>query len=348
MSHILTDYNYELPEKFIAQKPIYPRDDSKLMIVKNDESKIDHKHFYNLSEYLSSGDVLVVNNSKVIPARLYGIKDPTGGRVEVLLLNNTSEENVWECLVKPARRLKIGQKISFGQAELSGEIIKELPDGGRLIKFEETVNLDELIDRIGKMPLPPYIKRELKDQGRYQTVYAKWRGSAAAPTAGLHFTDEILLNLKNKGVIISEVMLHVGLGTFRPVDAADIRNHIMHSEYYEISEETAEIINNAKKNRKKIVAVGTTSVRVLESAANQDGFLHANKGKTDIFIYPGYQWKFVDSLITNFHLPKSSLLMLVSAFVGREKILNAYEEAKNNNYRFFSFGDAMLLMRNIV
>jgi len=345
MSHKLKDYNYDLPEKYIAQKPIYPRDHSKLMIIDENKDEFIHDRFYNILNYLDKGDVLVVNNSKVIPARLHGVKVPTGGKVEALLLKKHKDDNVWECLVKPARRLKKGQDISFGNGKLKSKIIKELPEGRRLLEFEKTEDLDNVIDQIGEMPLPPYIKQELDDKDRYQTVYAKWRGSAAAPTAGLHFTDELIANLEKKGVVIAEVMLHVGLGTFRPVDSDDITKHNMHSEYYEISNNTAQLLNNTKLNGNKVVAVGTTSIRVLESATDSDGKLKASKGKTDIFIYPGYKWKFVDSLITNFHLPKSSLLMLVSAFIGRDKILQAYEEAKDNNYRFFSFGDAMFLTR---
>jgi len=345
MSHKLKDYNYDLPEKYIAQKPIYPRDHSKLMIIDENKDEFIHDRFYNILNYLDKGDVLVVNNSKVIPARLHGVKVPTGGKVEALLLKKHKDDNVWECLVKPARRLKKGQDISFGNGKLKSKIIKELSEGRRLLEFEKTEDLDNIIDKIGEMPLPPYIKQELEDKNRYQTVYAKWRGSAAAPTAGLHFTDDLISKLEDKGVIIAEVMLHVGLGTFRPVDEKDITKHNMHSEYYEIDNKTAALLNNAKVNGKKIVAVGTTSIRVLESASDSNGLLKGNKGKTDIFIYPGYRWKFVDSLITNFHLPKSSLLMLVSAFVGRDKILHAYEEAKDHNYRFFSFGDAMFLTR---
>ncbi|MFP4456259.1 MAG: tRNA preQ1(34) S-adenosylmethionine ribosyltransferase-isomerase QueA [Clostridia bacterium] len=345
MSHKLDDYNYDLPEEYIAQQPIYPRDHSKLMVVKESSDKFIHKNFFDIIDFLSKGDILVVNNSKVIPARLHGKKVPTGGKVEALLLKKRKEENVWECLVKPARRLKVGQDLSFGNDQLKAKIIEELPEGRRLIKFEDAKNIDELIDKVGEMPLPPYIKEELENKDRYQTVYAKWRGSAAAPTAGLHFTDELIEKIEDKGIIIAEVMLHVGLGTFRPVDSDDITKHIMHSEYYEINNETAEKLNDAKRDGKKIVAVGTTSIRVLESAANEEGLLEAKKGKTDIFIYPGYEWKFVNSLITNFHLPKSSLLMLVSAFIGRDKILKAYEEAKRKSYRFFSFGDAMFLTR---
>ena len=345
MSHKLKDYNYDLPEKYIAQKPIYPRDHSKLMIIDENKDEFIHDRFYNIVNYLDKGDVLVVNNSKVIPARLHGVKVPTGGKVEALLLKKHKDDNVWECLVKPARRLKKGQDISFGNGKLKSKIIKELSEGRRLLEFEKTEDLDNIIDKIGEMPLPPYIKQELEDKNRYQTVYAKWRGSAAAPTAGLHFTDDLISKLEDKGVIIAEVMLHVGLGTFRPVDEKDITKHNMHSEYYEIDNKTAALLNNAKASGKKVVAVGTTSIRVLESASDSNGLLKGNKGKTDIFIYPGYRWKFVDSLITNFHLPKSSLLMLVSAFVGRDKILHAYEEAKDHNYRFFSFGDAMFLTR---
>lgn len=345
MSHKLEDYNYNLPERYIAQKPVYPRDHSKLMVVKESSNEFIHKKFFNITDFLSEGDVLVVNNSKVIPARLHGVKVPTGGKVEALLLKKSKEDNVWESLVKPARRLKVGQDLSFGDGQLKAEIIKELPEGRRLIKFKNVEDIDRVIDNIGEMPLPPYIKEKLNDSNRYQTVYAKWRGSAAAPTAGLHFTDELIEELKNEGVIIAEVMLHVGLGTFRPVDKDDITKHNMHSEYYEIDKDTADILNTARRDGKNIIAVGTTSIRVLESAANKEGYLEAKKGKTDIFIYPGYEWKFVDSLITNFHLPKSSLLMLVSSFIGRKKMLRAYEEAKKSNYRFFSFGDAMLLMR---
>ncbi len=345
MSLKLEDYNFELPEELIAQKPIYPRDHSRLMIVNENKKDIIHKHFYNICEFLSSGDVLVVNNSKVIPARLYGEKIPTKGKVEILLLEKKSQDYTWECLVRPARRIKVGTKIQFVSGKLRGEITKELPEGRRLITFDAYEDLDSIIDEHGRMPLPPYIKQELEDQDRYQTVYAKWRGSSAAPTAGLHFTDDLLEKLKNKGVKIANVTLHVGLGTFRPVETTDITNHKMHSEYYEIDKDTAKLLNKAKESNRRIIAVGTTSIRVLESSSDINGQVNAGRGYTDIFIYPGYKWKFVDALITNFHLPKSTLLMLVSSFLSREQILDVYREAVDKQYRFFSFGDAMLLLK---
>jgi S-adenosylmethionine:tRNA ribosyltransferase-isomerase len=345
MSLRLDDYTYELPEALIAQEPLYPRDHSRLMVVHENREEIIHKHFYDICEFLSPGDVLVVNNSKVIPARLYGKKVPTGGKVEVLLLEKKPVDNTWECLVRPGRRVRKGTIIDFSSGKLSGEIIEDLPEGRRVIKFDKNEDLDSLIEEIGKMPLPPYIKKDLEDQQRYQTVYAKWRGSSAAPTAGLHFTDELIERIKAKGVKIANVTLHVGLGTFRPVETDDISKHKMHSEYYEISKETVNLLNDAKENNHKIVAVGTTSVRVLESSASDSNNIIASSGQTDIFIYPGYKWKFVDALITNFHLPKSSLLMLVSSFLSREQILKVYNVAVEEKYRFFSFGDAMLLMK---
>jgi len=335
------DYDYMLDEKYIAQTPIKNRSESKLMILDKTTGKIEHKKFYNIKNYFKKGDVLVLNNTKVLPARLFGTKKETGAHIELLLLKNIINDE-WECLAKPAKRLQIGTEIVFND-ELKA-IVKEKKDEGIVIvEFYYQGIFLEIIEKLGLMPLPPYIHESLKEQDRYQTVYAKTIGSAAAPTAGLHFTKELLKELEDIGVIICYVTLHVGLGTFRPVEVENINNHKMHSEYYEINKEVADILNEAKRNKNNIYAVGTTSTRVLETVINKYDEFKECHGNTDIFIYPGYEFKAINGLITNFHLPKSTLLMLVSALSSREFILNAYEEAKLNNYRFFSFGDAMFI-----
>ena len=337
------DYDYELPESFIAQTPLKDRSSSKLMILNKDNGSIKHDHFYNIENYLKKGDVLVLNDTKVLPARIYGIKESTDAKIELLLLNNITGD-IWECLAKPAKRLKVGTVIKFSD-DLKGEVVEKLEDGIVHINFIYDGIFLEILENIGTMPLPPYIHEKLKDQNRYQTVYANLLGSAAAPTAGLHFTKELLSELENMGVIITYVTLHVGLGTFRPVEEVDILKHHMHSEYYEMSESVANILNKAKKEGRNIYAVGTTSTRVLETVMSKYNTFKSCNGNTDIFIYPGYTFKGIDGLITNFHLPKSTLLMLVSALSKREYILNAYEEAKKNNYRFFSFGDSMFIKK---
>lgn len=337
----INDYNYELPEKYIAQTPIKNRCESKLMILDKDNGNIEHKNFYDIINYLNKDDVLVLNNTKVLPARLFGIKEETGAKVEILLLKNIDGDK-WECLAKPAKRLHIGTELVFSDS-LKCIVVDKREDGIVVLDFIYEGIFIELIEKLGLMPLPPYIHETLKEQNRYQTVYAKHLGSAAAPTAGLHFTEELLDNLQKKGVIICYVTLHVGLGTFRPVEVNNIKEHHMHSEYYEMTEEVANILNNAKKSHQKIYSVGTTSTRVLETVMNKYNKFQECNGNTDIFIYPGYKFLAIDGLITNFHLPKSTLLMLVSALSKREFILNAYEEAKINDYRFFSFGDAMFI-----
>ena len=334
-------YFYDLPEELIAQTPIEPRDHARLLVCHKNNGNIEHKKFYNVIDYLKSGDILVVNNTKVLPARLYGRKI-TGAEIEVLLLKRL-DLNTWECLAKPGKRLKCGSEIIFTE-NLKGIIEKDTDFGGKIIKFEFNGVFEDIISKIGVMPLPPYIKKQYKDQSRYQTVYNKVSGSSAAPTAGLHFTNELLEKIKAKGVTIVEVLLHVGLGTFRPVDSTNILEHKMHSEYIELSEENAEILNIAKKEGRRIIAVGTTSIRVLESSSNENGVLIPCKKETDIFIYPGYKFKVVDGIITNFHLPESTLIMLVSAFLGYEKTMEMYRIAVNEKYRFFSFGDATLLI----
>lgn len=337
----INDYNYELPESFIAQTPLQNRSESKLMIMNKNTGEIEHTKFYNIKNYLHKGDVLVLNNTKVIPARLYGKKSDTEANIEILLLKNI-EKDSWECLARPQKRLHVGTIIKFSE-ELKAKVIEKKEEGIVIVDFIYEGIFLEIIEKIGLMPLPPYIHEKLKEQDRYQTVYAKYLGSAAAPTAGLHFTNELLEELKNMGVIICYVTLHVGLGTFRPVEVENILEHHMHSEYYEMTEEVADILNKAKLENRKIYAVGTTSTRVLETVASKYNEFIKCSGNTDIFIYPGYKFKGIDGLITNFHLPKSTLLMLVSALSKREFILNAYEEAKLNNYRFFSFGDAMFI-----
>lgn len=339
----LSDFYYDLPEELIAQDPLEKRSDSRLMVVGRQDGSITHKHFYDILDYVNQGDCLVINDTKVIPARLMGVKEDTGASIEVLLLKR-KEEKVWETLVKPGKKARPGARISFGDGLLVGEVIDIVEEGNRLIRFEYEGIWEELLDKLGQMPLPPYITHQLKDRNRYQTVYAKHEGSAAAPTAGLHFTKELLEQLKEKGVEIAHVTLHVGLGTFRPVKVDNILEHHMHSEFYMVEEEEAVKINAAKKRGNRVISVGTTSTRTLESVADENGIVRAGSGWTDIFIYPGYSFKVVDSLITNFHLPESTLLMLVSAFSSREQMLEAYETAVKEQYRFFSFGDAMLIL----
>ena len=336
------DFDFELPEELIAQEPILKRDSSRLMVVDKKTGSISHHVFTDIVDLLNKGDVLVLNDTKVIPARLFGIKENTNAHIEVLLLNNI-ENNIWSCLVKPAKRVKDGTIISFGDGLLKAKCLEVDDEGIRKIEFKYDGIFMEILDKLGTMPLPPYIKTKLKDKDRYQTVYAKNIGSAAAPTAGLHFTNELLEKIKNKGIIICYVTLHVGLGTFRPVKVEDVSKHKMHSEYYEMNEETANILNKAKEDGRRIISVGTTSVRVLETVMNKYNYFCKCSGWTDIFIYPGYKFKGIDNLITNFHLPKSTLIMLVSALASREIILNAYNEAVKEKYRFFSFGDSMFI-----
>ncbi len=336
------DFDFVLPEHLIAQTPLAQRSSSKLMIVNKTNQTIVHDVFSHLIDYLRAGDCLVLNDSKVIPARLHGVKDQTGGHVELLLLKET-QVNHWEALVKPAKRVKIGTRIVFGAGELIAECTQVLADGGREFKMVYEGIFYEVLDQLGTMPLPPYITEQLEDRDRYQTVYAKHQGSAAAPTAGLHFTPELLTALQAKGVQIVTVTLHVGLGTFRPVAVDTIDEHTMHSEYYEMSAETATILNEAKANKRRIITVGTTSTRTLESIMNLYGTFKACSGWTDIFIYPGYTFKAIDGLVTNFHLPKSTLIMLISAFANQQLIMDAYYEAIENEYRFFSFGDSMFI-----
>ncbi len=338
----LHDFYYDLPQELIAQDPLLKRSDSKLMVINREDDSISHKHFSDILDYLSPGDCLVINDTKVIPARLMGEKEETGAGIEVLLLKNKGN-NIWETLVKPGKKARPGAKISFGNGLLKAEVIDVVEDGNRLIQFTYDGIWEEILDKLGKMPLPPYITHELKDRDRYQTVYATHSGSAAAPTAGLHFTNELLKAVEDKGVKIARVTLHVGLGTFRPVKVENIEEHHMHSEFYMIDEAAADIINETKKNGGKVISVGTTSTRTLESAADESGNLKPCSGWTNIFIYPGYKFKCVDRLITNFHLPESTLLMLVSALYDREKVLSAYKVAVDEKYRFFSFGDAMLI-----
>lgn len=336
------DFYYDLPQELIAQDPLRDRSASRLMVLDKNTGEIQHRIFKNITEYLKPGDCLVINNTKVIPARLYGVKEGTEAKVEILLLKRM-ENDVWETLVKPGKKCRPGARISFGEGILTGEVIDIVEEGNRLIRFEYEGIFEEILDRLGQMPLPPYITHQLEDKTRYQTVYAKHDGSAAAPTAGLHFTAELLDAVRGMGVEIAEVTLHVGLGTFRPVKETDVLKHHMHSEFYRISQSEADKINRAKREGHRVIAVGTTSTRTLEAAADENGFLREMSGWTEIFIYPGYRFKVVDCLITNFHLPESTLVMLVSALAGREHVLNAYKEAVKERYRFFSFGDAMLL-----
>ncbi len=337
-----SDFYYDLPEELIAQDPLENRSDSRLMVLDKKTGAVSHHIFRDIVEYLQPGDCLVINDTKVIPARLIGSKEDTGAKIEVLLLKRKTGD-VWETLVKPGRKAKPGTRIQFGDGLLVGEVMDIVDEGNRLIKFEFDGIFEEILDRLGQMPLPPYITHQLKDKDRYNTVYATHSGSAAAPTAGLHFTPELLHTIEEKGVDIARVTLHVGLGTFRPVKVDDVENHHMHSEFYMIDEKAAEKINRAKENGKRVICVGTTSCRTIESAAAENGRLKPCSGWTEIFIYPGYQFKILDCLITNFHLPESTLIMLVSALAGKEHVLAAYEEAVKERYRFFSFGDAMFI-----
>ncbi|MCL4441429.1 MAG: tRNA preQ1(34) S-adenosylmethionine ribosyltransferase-isomerase QueA [Firmicutes bacterium] len=338
------DFDYCLPGELIAQDPLPCRDQSRLMVVRRESDKFEHKRFKDIVDYLRPGDVLVLNDTRVIPARLWGIKEGTGGQVEVLLLTRRAE-NLWEVLVRPGRRARAGTTLIFGGGLLQGVVLESTAAGGRLMRFESTVPFDEALERIGKMPLPPYIKKYPEDPGRYQTVYARKEGSVAAPTAGLHFTGELLESIRSSGVRVVTVLLHVGLGTFRPVQVEDVHDHHMHGEYYEISQEAADAINGAaQKPGSRVIAVGTTTVRCLESGAAGEGRVRAGSGLTDIFIYPGYRFKVVQGMVTNFHLPRSTLIMMVSAMAGRERVLSAYRQAVEKSYRFFSFGDAMIIL----
>ena len=338
-----SDFYYDLPEELIAQDPLEDRSSSRLLALDKKTGETEHCVFREVVDYLEPGDCLVINDTKVLPARLIGAKEETGARIEVVILKRGSDD-VWETLVKPGRKAKSGTRISFGDGLLTGEVVDIVDEGNRLIRFEYEGIFEEILDQLGQMPLPPYITHQLKDKERYNTVYAEHPGSAAAPTAGLHFTPELLEEIKEKGVDIAHVTLHVGLGTFRPVKVDDVENHHMHSEFYMIDEAAAEKINRAKENGKRVICVGTTSCRTIESAADEYGRIKACSGWTDIFIYPGYQFKILDALITNFHLPESTLVMLVSALAGREHVLAAYEEAVKERYRFFSFGDAMFIV----
>ena len=337
-----SDFYYDLPPELIAQTPLKKRDESRLLCLDKATGEWSHHHFYELPDFLRAGDCLILNNSRVLPARLLGRRLPGGGACEVLLLQDKGDK-VWECLVRPGKHLREGARVSFGDGELTAEIAEVLPDGNRLVRFDYNGIFLEVLERLGKMPLPPYIKEELQDQERYQTVYSKVNGSAAAPTAGLHFTPELLERIAAKGVGVGYVTLHVGLGTFRPVKEDEIEQHDMHSEYCTIPQETADLINRTKANGGRVICVGTTSCRTIESWAGEDGTMTATGGWTNIYIYPGYRFKVMDALVTNFHLPESTLIMLVSALAGREHVLAAYEEAVRERYRFFSFGDAMFI-----
>ena len=337
-----SDFYYDLPEELIAQDPLEDRSSSRMLVLNKVTGEWEHRVFKDIIDYLNPGDCLVINDTKVIPARLIGVKPDTGAKIEVLLLKR-KEKDVWEALVRPGRKLRPGAKVSFGEGLLTGEILEIAEEGNRLIKFHYDGIFEEILDQLGQMPLPPYIKHQLKERERYNTVYAVHEGSAAAPTAGLHFTPELVEQIEKKGIDIARITLHVGLGTFRPVKADEIEDHHMHSEYYEISEEAAQKVNATKERGGRVICVGTTSCRTVESAADENGRLKACSGWTEIFIYPGYKFKILDGLITNFHLPESTLVMLVSALAGREHILAAYEEAVKERYRFFSFGDAMFI-----
>ena len=337
-----SDFYYDLPQELIAQDPLEDRSSSRLLHLSMKDGSVEHRHFTDILDYLKEGDCLVVNDTRVIPARLYGHKEETGALIEILLLKR-KENDIWECLVKPGKKARPGAKIVFGDGILKGEIIDVVEEGNRLIQFQYEGIFEEILDQLGEMPLPPYITHKLQDKNRYQTVYAKNDGSAAAPTAGLHFTQELLQKVQEKGVKIAHVTLHVGLGTFRPVKVDDVENHHMHSEFYVVEEDQAKLINDTKKQGGRVISVGTTSCRTLESATGEDGVLRAGSGWTEIFIYPGYQFKMIDGLITNFHLPESTLMMLVSALAGKDRIMAAYEEAVKERYRFFSFGDAMFI-----
>ena len=340
-----SDFYYDLPQELIAQDPLEDRSSSRLMHLSLKDGSIEHRHFTDVLDYMEEGDCLVINDTKVIPARLYGHKEETGALIEILLLKRR-ENDIWECLVKPGKKARPGAKITFGNGILKGKIIDVVDEGNRLIQFHYEGIFEEILDQLGEMPLPPYITHKLKDKNRYQTVYAKNEGSAAAPTAGLHFTKELLEKVKEKGVNIAHVTLHVGLGTFRPVKVDDVESHHMHSEFYIVEEDQAKLINDTKKAGKRVIAVGTTSCRTLESATGEDGILKAGSGWTEIFIYPGFQYKVVDALVTNFHLPESTLIMLVSAFAGYQHTMNAYKAAVEEKYRFFSYGDAMFITYN--
>lgn len=360
----VSDFNYELPEELIAQDPLEKRDNSRLMVIHRSTGEIEHKRFHDVIQYLNAGDCLVINDTKVIPARLMGVKEETGAAIEVLLLKPASSEQeqeknlsgknirTWECLVRPGKKMKPGARVSFGDGILKGEVISVVEEGNRIIRFEYDGIWEEVLDQLGEMPLPPYITHKLQDKDRYQTVYAAHSGSAAAPTAGLHFTKELLKEIEDKGIKIARLTLHVGLGTFRPVKVEKIEDHHMHTEYYELSQEAADIINETRKNGGRVISVGTTSTRTLETVGTAQGLhktgdikmLEPASGWTNIFIYPGYEFKIVDSLITNFHLPESTLIMLVSAFYNRDDVIKAYEEAVKERYRFFSFGDSMILI----
>ncbi len=337
-----SDFYYDLPEELIAQVPLENRTHSRLMVLDKENGNIEHKHFYDIVDYLNAGDCIVINDTKVLPARLYGVKKDTKAVIELLLLKRV-EDKKWETLVKPGKKAKLDTEIVFKEGLLEGKIVDVLDTGNRIIEFKYESIFEEILDQLGEMPLPPYIHEKLEDKNRYQTVYASHPGSAAAPTAGLHFTNEVIKTLEDKGVNIAKLTLHVGLGTFRPVKAEYITEHKMHSEYYEINEEAARKINYAKDNGKKVISVGTTSTRTLETISDDKGYVKASNGWTDIFIYPGYKFKLVDGLITNFHLPESTLIMLVSTLAGKENTMNAYKEAVKEKYRFFSFGDAMFI-----
>lgn len=337
-----SDFYFDLPEELIAQDPLEDRSSSRLMVLDKNTGEVTHRIFRDITEYLHPGDCLVINDTKVIPARLIGAKEDTGAKVEILLLKR-KENDIWETLVKPGKKCRPGAKVVFGNGELRAEILEVLEDGNRLVQFSYEGIFEEVLDRLGQMPLPPYITHKLQDKNRYQTVYAKYEGSAAAPTAGLHFTKELLKEIEDSGVRIARVTLHVGLGTFRPVKVENVLEHHMHSEYYHVSKEAADIINDTRRNGGRVISVGTTSTRTLESVAQDDGTIVPGSGNTEIFIYPGYKFKAIDCLITNFHLPESTLLMLVSALAGKDHILAAYEEAVKERYRFFSFGDAMFI-----
>ncbi|EOU1681412.1 TPA: tRNA preQ1(34) S-adenosylmethionine ribosyltransferase-isomerase QueA [Clostridium perfringens] len=338
----VSDFYFELPEELIAQYPLEKRDSSRLMVLDKKNGEIEHRKFHDILEYLNEGDTLVLNNTRVLPARLIGEKEETGGKIEFLLLKRI-EGDKWECLAKPGRKAKVGTVFTFGEGKLKAVVREIGEEGNRIIEFKYDGIFEQVLDELGQMPLPPYIHEKLEDKERYQTVYSKEKGSAAAPTAGLHFTEELLKEIKDKGVNIAYLTLHVGLGTFRPVKVDDVNNHVMHSEYYHLDKENAELINKTKEAGKRVIAVGTTSSRTLETIGDENGRVREQSGWTDIFIYPGYKFKIVDNLITNFHLPESTLIMLVSALAGQENIMNAYNTAVKEKYRFFSFGDSMFI-----
>ncbi|MBN1034776.1 tRNA preQ1(34) S-adenosylmethionine ribosyltransferase-isomerase QueA [Clostridium botulinum] len=336
------DFDFYLPEELIAQHPLEKRDTSRLMVLDKETGEISHKNFYDIIDYLNEGDTLVLNNTRVMPARLIGEKEGTGGKIEFLLLKRVDKDR-WECLAKPGKSARVGRRFTFGDGKLKAEVVEVKENGNRIVEFYYEGIFEEVLDSLGEMPLPPYIHERLEDRERYQTVYSKENGSSAAPTAGLHFTEELLHKIKEKGINIAYVTLHVGLGTFRPVKVETIEDHEMHSEYYHLSKEDAEVINETKKRGNRVISVGTTSTRTLETIADEDGNVKETSGWTNIFIYPGYKFKVVDRLITNFHLPESTLIMLVSTLAGKEHVMNAYEEAVKERYRFFSFGDAMFI-----